>query len=189
MNVRKLPQGIGEPVFLRALEDTDIEATFRWHNDSQLYENLGDPFRFVAKISEANWIRTRSTFSDQEINLAICLTRTRIHIGNCYVRNIDWVARTAALHVFIGDRKQRGKGYGASAVEQVLRHAFCDIGLNRIWLEVLKDNVPAIKLYKKCGFVQEGCLRGHRFKNGRLKDVLLMGIMASEFMSQSKRPA
>jgi diamine N-acetyltransferase len=47
-------------------------------------------------------------------------------------------------------------------------------------LLVLEDNKPAIKVYEKCGFVVEGRLRRHVFKNGKFKDVLFMGLCAGD---------
>jgi len=165
-----------EPVRLRALELDDLERTWRWHNDPVLYETLGSPFRFVSRLAEEEWLRTRCAYGAADISLAICLTRTGEHIGNIYLRRIDWVARHAETHMFIGPRAQRGRGYGESALRQLIRYAFAMLGLQRLYLEVLADNVAAIRLYEKCGFEVEGRLRRHAFKNGRWCDMLVMGL-------------
>ena len=55
------------------------------------------------------------------------------------------------------------------------------MNLNRIYLEVLADNIAAVKAYEKCGFELEGRLKNHSFKLGRYKDVLVMGISSDKF--------
>ena len=147
----------------------------RWHNDAALYETLGGTFRFVSREAEAAWLRRKSGTSEDEVNLAICLTRTRRHIGNIYLRGIDWVARHGEVQLFIGGRADRGRGYGASAVRQLAAHAVGALGLRRLFLCVLKGNAAARRTYAQCGFRVEGTLRRHAFKDGRFRDVVIMG--------------
>jgi RimJ/RimL family protein N-acetyltransferase len=167
-----------DPVFLRALEAGDLERTLRWHNDPALYETLGGPFRFVSRETEEEWLRSRCRSGDRELNLAICLARTGEHIGNIYLRNIDWISRHGEMHMSIGDRKHRSRGYGASALQQLIAHAFRTMGLQRMYLHVLEDNAAALAVYRRCGFAVEGTLRRHAFKDGAFKNVLVMGLCA-----------
>jgi RimJ/RimL family protein N-acetyltransferase len=175
-----------EPVYLRALEMDDLERTYKWHNDPELYKYLPGPFHYVSRATEEEWLRKKQAYSPQEVNLAICLTENHQHIGNFYIREIDWIARHASLHVLIGETTQRGKGYGTIANHLVVKYAFQNMGLNRLWLMVLEDNLPSLKHLEKCGFVVEGRFRKHAFKNGQFKDVILLGICASDLPSLSE---
>lgn len=175
-------------VYLRALDVSDLERTFTWHNDPTLYEHLGGNFRWVSRAVEKEWIDRRCGYSASEVNLAICISDTDEHIGNIYLRDIEWVTRHAELHILIGAEANRGQGYGEAAMSCVLTHAFEDLGLDRVCLFVLVSNEPAIRLYKKCGFIEEGRLRQHAFKKGRKEDVLIMGILSSEWGSRSDQP-
>ena len=168
-------------VFLRPLEETDLERTHHWHNDAGLYATLCDSFRPVSKTAELEWLRDKTKYSLKEINLAICLLPKGEHIGNIYLREINWIARRAVLHIFIGNFTGRLKGFGQQAIRKLLSHAFCELNLNRIFLEVLADNTSAIKTFEKCGFKTEGRLRSHAFKDGGYKDILVMGLCSEEF--------
>lgn len=174
-----------EPVYLRALELSDLERTHKWHNDPELYKMLGGTFRYTSRATEEDWLRRKQTYSVSvsEVNLAVCLAESLQHIGNIYLRNMDWVARNAELHIFIGEPDQRSKGYGEAAVRLLINYAFQDLGLLRLYLFVLEDNTPAMRVYEKCGFIVEGKLRRHAFKEGKFKDVLVMGICASDLSS------
>jgi diamine N-acetyltransferase len=164
-----------QKVYLRALTHDDLDRVLAWHNDPELYATLGGHFRYVSREAETEWFQ-RITQARDEVNLAICLSEADVHIGNIYLRNIDWVARNCELHAFIARAEHRGKGYGSTAVRLVTKHAFEDLGLVRIYLHVLANNSPAVATYEKCGFAKEGRLRRHALKAGTFEDVLVMGI-------------
>lgn len=165
-------------IYLRSLETSDLERTFKWHNDPDLYRQLGGTFHYVSHATEEDWLRRKQGFSNNELNLAICTSEEHRHIGNIYLRNIDWVVRHCEMQIFIGEAGQRGKGYGVEALTLLIRHAFLDLGMQRMYLYVLEDNQPAIKLYQRCGFVREGVLRRHAFKDGQFKNYIVMGLCA-----------
>jgi len=169
-----------EDIYLRALELTDLDRTSKWHNDPKLYEMLIRPFRYVSRVAEEEWLRRRTAYCRTEARLAICLKRNSEHIGNIYLADIDSVSRHACAGIFIGHEEHRSKGYGRQAMRLLLNHAFDDLGLHRVYLTVLEDNQRAIRSYEACGFVVEGRLRQHGFKQGRFKDLILMGICADD---------
>jgi RimJ/RimL family protein N-acetyltransferase len=172
-----------ETVFLRALELDDLDRTYKWHNDHALYKTMG-VFHYASRAADAEWLRKKQLFSNEEVNLGICLTENSRHIGNIYLRNIDWIARNAELRIFIGEPDCRSKGYGQAAIRLLVRHAQQDLGLLRLYLFVLEDNKPAIRVYEKCGFVVEGNLRNHFFSEGGFKNYLIMGLCADTLLTK-----
>jgi len=172
-------------VYLRSLEVTDIEKCHKWHNDHDLNRYFGSAFRFVSHFSEEEWIRKKVAYSLTEINLAICLTSTQEHIGNAYIRDINWVNRNAEIHIFIGEKNLRGRGYGTAALHLIIKHCFYDINLERLYLHVFKENIAAIKCYLKTGFVVEGTLKRHYFKDYEFKDVMILGLLREEYINST----
>lgn len=173
-------------VYLRAIEPEDLDRVYKWHNDFTLYQSLGGTYRFVSHKTVENWIQQKTTFSNNEINLAICIRQTNEHIGNIYLKDIDLQNRHGFLHILIGSPEHRTKGYGTQAVLKLMDHAFNAIGLERIVLHLLADNAAAYKLYQKCGFLQEGIMKRHVFKEGVFKDIIIMGICRDDYL---KHPA
>ncbi len=86
----------------------------------------------------------------------------------------------------IGDKNNRGKGIGNFATSEILHHAFNNVNLNRIELNVLADNFKAIKLYDRIGFKREGVRRKSTFKRGQFLDMIMMSILRSEFYKLRK---
>jgi len=174
-------------VFLRSLEIGDIEQTYKWHTDENLYKTMGGVFRFVSMGAEKEWLLNKEKYSNQEINLAICVVDYSLPIGIISVRDIDWISRSGHLMgVFIGDPKYRGQGYGTDALRLMVEHCFYDLGLNRIFGEVLETNLTSIKMMERCGFKVEGCLRQQAFKQGRHENLLVMGILSSEWKGRDQ---
>jgi RimJ/RimL family protein N-acetyltransferase len=70
----------------------------------------------------------------------------------------------------------RGRGVGTALMEACVEWAR-EAGVHKLSLEVFPWNEPAIALYRKFGFVEEGRLRKHyRRQSGELWDVLVMGL-------------
>ena len=74
-------------------------------------------------------------------------------------------------------REWRRRGVGAALVAAAIEWAR-ERGLHKLSLSVFVHNTPAIALYQKFGFVEEGRLVKHfRRANGELWDALEMGLL------------
>lgn len=107
-------------------------------------------------------------------------------IGIVMLNHIHWVNKTGEFGITIGEKKYQGKGFGSDALLTLLNYGFFELNLNRIWCEVFSNN-PAIELYKKIGFREEGKLRSHIFKNNEFLDSYILGILKHEFISIYKK--
>lgn len=68
----------------------------------------------------------------------------------------------------------RGRGGGRMLIEAALKGR--PEGVHKIELEVFPENEPAISLYRKMGFEEEGLRRNHyRRRDGSLRSALIMG--------------
>jgi L-phenylalanine/L-methionine N-acetyltransferase len=65
----------------------------------------------------------------------------------------------------------QGQGVGQLLMESALYWADNWAGILRIELSVLADNVRAIALYERNGFVREGLMRGHILQAGAYADT------------------
>jgi RimJ/RimL family protein N-acetyltransferase len=76
-----------------------------------------------------------------------------------------------------------GRGLGYKAYKEFVVYLFNneDYDLNKISLEVLATNTRAIHLYKKLGFVQEGCKREDVLKGDTYVDSIIMSILKKDY--------
>ncbi|MGY4706330.1 GNAT family N-acetyltransferase [Candidatus Bipolaricaulota sp. J31] len=166
---------------LRAIERDDIPRFLRWFNDPEIRRHL-TMFRPLSRAEEERWVESLLSRRD-DIVLAIEVKGGDgwVHIGNMGLHRIDWKNRAATLGIVIGEKSYWDKGYGAEAVRTMLRYAFLELGLNRVELEVFSFNLRALRCYQKAGFKREGVRRQALFRDGKFHDVILMGILRSEF--------
>ncbi|HKX24694.1 MAG TPA: GNAT family N-acetyltransferase [Actinomycetota bacterium] len=87
--------------------------------------------------------------------------------GNPVLRHI------ASLGMAV-DRDWRGKGLGTALLAEAFRWAEW-AGVEKLTLTVYPHNEPAINLYKKFGFVEEGRLIGQSKKSYGYEDEIVMG--------------
>lgn len=74
----------------------------------------------------------------------------------------------------------RGQGLGRRLLGRALEEAFA-LGLDRVELEVFASNSRAVALYRRAGFVQEGCRRCARKLDGVCDDILMFGLLREEW--------
>lgn len=68
----------------------------------------------------------------------------------------------------------RGIGVGSLLLKELLQWAEQHVEIRKVTLEVLERNEPAIKLYKKFGFYEEGRLKQHVYFKGVYENLILM---------------
>ncbi|WP_434664573.1 GNAT family N-acetyltransferase [Aeromonas sp. NJAU223] len=68
-----------------------------------------------------------------------------------------------------------GRGVGSALLGAAVDLADNWLNLQRLELTVFSDNAPAIALYRKFGFVEEGRSPAYAYREGRFVDALHMG--------------
>lgn len=177
----------GERIRLRAVEREDIKFFHDWLNDPEVTRGLA-LYLPLSMADEENWFDALSKRDMNEKPFAIEIKKGKTWklIGNCGFHAIEQQNRCGEVGIVIGDKTEWNKGYGAEVMILLQRHGFETLNLNRVFLRVYADNVRAVRSYEHAGFVLEGRLREANFKHGKYEDVLLMGILRSEFVKKKK---
>ena len=166
-------------VRLRPVEDSDLPLYVRWINDPDVRHWLHRSERPLSTL-ELERGRVEGMRRDPG-TLVWCIEAERRPIGDVRLLEIDTAHGRAELGIAIGEKGCWGRGYGTDAIRLVLRHAFGELGLRRVWLITDADNARGIRCYEKCGFLHEALLRGHRLRYGLPLDMLAMGVLREEF--------
>ena len=170
----------GTLVRLRPLEPADLEREYRWINDREVTRYLAARYP-ISMAEEERWLRElpANDFT-HGVRLAI-ETKDGVHIGNLDLHQPNAEDRKAGLAITIGEKDCWSKGYGTDAIVTLLRFAFHEMNLHRVWLTTVEYNERAIACYLKCGFQEEARLRQDVFRHGRYWDFVQMGILRNEF--------
>ncbi|QJQ32502.1 GNAT family N-acetyltransferase [Sphingomonas lacunae] len=78
-----------------------------------------------------------------------------------------------------------GQGYGREAVTAVLDHGFACPGQRRVYADVDPENAPSIRLLERLGFVLEGHLREEWETHIGVRDTILYGLLAREWLGRA----
>lgn len=101
-------------------------------------------------------------------------------IGRIVLADIEDEWKAEIWRIYIADTALRGRGLGKEAMLAMMKYCFEELNLKRLYLDHYTGN-PASFLYQSLGFKYEGVLRDNCRKNGRLYDVHLMSMLASEY--------
>lgn len=94
---------------------------------------------------------------------------------------IDYLHRNTEIQIIV-DSNFQGQGLAQEALGKGIEYAFKVLNMHKVYLYVDVDNTVAIHIYKKTGFVEEGCLRKHFFAEGKYHDSLMMGYLNEEYI-------
>lgn len=90
--------------------------------------------------------------------------------------------QVATLFIGLGDKNERGKGYGKKTMDLLLDYGLNKCNFHRIQLSVLSFNEGAIALYNKCGFKKEGTFREFALRDGKRYGLYIYGLLKHEWL-------
>lgn len=162
---------------LRDLLPEDEERLFVWRGEPEVARWMSDA-DVSGREAHRAWFAQLS--SDPDLR-GWMIQRAGRPSGLLTLTGLTGHHRRAAWNWFVGDREARGRGVGRAAQVLGLDRAFGELGLHKVWAEVMADNDAAMKVQTGVGFRREGYLRGHVLKDGVPRDVVLLGILAEEW--------
>lgn len=165
---------IGERITLREIEWDDLDSIVKWRNDLEILRWLFS-YLPLSKTKQRKWYERYVEDETEQIFIVEAKEET-IPIGTVELTSIDYKNQRAELGVLIGDESWQNKGIGKEALDLLIKFAFDEMNIRKIKAIVFEENVPAIRLYKSCGFVEEGVLEKEVYKNGEFKSVVVMAL-------------
>ena len=157
-----------------------MEIVNRWRNDPALISQLGANFRYINPEVDRRWFENYMNNRSRAVRCAVCTEESDSVLGMVSLLDIDNLNQSGVFHIMIGPEGQ-GRGAGSFALREMLKHAFYNLNLQRVELEVLEENARARHVYEKAGFVLEGRKRRAVYKEGRFLDVMMYSILKEEF--------
>jgi len=169
---------LGKEVNLRHSKPEDIGLLARFMNDVELKgkfarTNLKSPVNLRKEFEEnglSSEVNETFIITDKEDNL----------VGTIgHMQTVPYsTAREIGFSVF--ELKNRGKGYATEAVSLLTSYLFDTRPINRVQICMPLGHEACEKLVKKCGFTQEGVVRGSIFVRGQYLDTYMYSMLRSE---------
>jgi len=170
---------IGSRVKLVPLETIHDEYIVKWRNDPRLSAFLFSTDTVTVE-SHRMWFEKYQKSDDRE-EFIINTIDGNMPIGTIGLSAIDKVNSKAEYGIIIGETEYLGKGYAKEASQLILKYAFKELCLNKVFLRVFEENVRAIGMYKSLGFNVDGTLRQDVYKEGVFHNVSEMSFLKEEW--------
>ncbi|ADG97117.1 Diamine N-acetyltransferase [Segniliparus rotundus DSM 44985] len=169
-------------VRLRPLERSDLPFVHSVSNDSQAMSYwFEEPFESLAELIE---IYERHIHDVRERRFII--EHDGQQAGIVELVEIDYIHRNCEFAIAVVPQFQ-GFGLVQGAVLAGLRHAFDILNLHKVYLLVDAENVKAVHIYEKAGFVAEGVLREEYFAAGSYRDAVRMAIFQRDYQARDEQ--
>ena len=150
-----------------------------WRNDPAVYKYCRQ-HTFLSEDDHERWLTSLSSRGD--VKMFGVYINSNDAVGVCGLTSIETINQTAEFSLYIGPTYQ-GRGYGKTALLELLKVGFFELNLNRIWGETFEEN-PAAKLFENVGMTNEGRLRQTYYKAGKHIDSYIYSILRSEYDSR-----
>jgi RimJ/RimL family protein N-acetyltransferase len=175
----------GKKILLRAIEEEDLPTLHKWANDPGLWHmlvgwhfptSIRDQKEWFAGLAK-NHLHQRFAISEPDLGL----------IGTTNLIDIDWKNNHAHHGIMIGDKDNRGKGYGIDTIMTIMRYAFEELHLERLDSSIIEYNKISRNIYcKKCGWQEEGRQKKWFFRKNRYWDRIIIGILRDDYFELIK---
>lgn len=166
---------------LRRLKEEDAPYMLEWMKDSNIQKNFRFPIEKTSIDEVMGFIRSAEIqlIDGKSIHYAIADDNDE-YMGTISLKDVSLKDGNAEYAISLRKCAQ-GKGIGTAATREIMKLAFESFGLHRVYLNVLSDNVRAISLYERFGFVYEGEFKEHLYLRGEYKSLKWYAMLKEDY--------
>lgn len=161
-------------VQLRKFEKGDIPNKVRWINDDKNNRYLHYDLPLSIEKTEA-WFEKNQKRQDRYDAVILYQGQPVGIIGLLAVED-----GRAEYYITLGERAFQGRGIAKEATKLLLSFGFDQMGLQEIYLYTEIDNLPAQRLFERCGFVKKERIANSAMNRGKPVDRYLYSISKGE---------
>jgi ribosomal-protein-serine acetyltransferase len=165
---------------LRVLEESDADELYGVveRNRAYLAEWLPWPAEQTLE-GTLDFIRKTRGQLDQNDGFQTAMVVDGRIVGSVGFVGIRWEARATGIGYWLAE-EQQGRGLMTRAVGALTDHAFDELDLNRVEIQVASDNRRSRAIPERLGFTVEGVLRDYERVGDRYLDIIVYGLLARE---------
>lgn len=167
----------GNRIYLRALEQKDLEFLYKLENNTNVWEVSGTITPYSKDVLQLYLDNAhRDLFDVKQLRLVIC-SKQHEALGLIDLFDFEPNHKRAGLGIIVLDEQQRNKGIGSEAISLLCTYVFEVLDLRQVYANILEENEVSIHLFKKLGFVQVGIKKDWiRTKDSYKNEILFQKI-------------
>ncbi|MDR1113411.1 MAG: GNAT family N-acetyltransferase [Bacteroidales bacterium] len=147
---------IGNKVYLRALEPSDLELLYQWENSTDVWP-VSQTLAPFSKYTLKEFIRhlSQDIYTAKQLRLMIDELGSRQTVGIVDLFDIDPLNLRTSIGILIVPEFRR-KGYASEALQLIVNHVFKRLCLHQVYCNVMTDNEASLRLFARAGFTIAG---------------------------------
>lgn len=160
---------------LRPIHELELELMLLWRNEPSVRNNMYTTHEITLEEHQVWWARVQASNTHRYF----MFEQSGQPLGVVGFTGIDQSNSNSAWVFYASPTAPRGTG---SRMELLaLNYAFDELGLHKLFCEVLAFNTPVIKLHEKFGFKVEGILRDQYKRDVEFVDIFRLGLLVDEW--------
>lgn len=169
---------IGKLVNLRTVREEDIDEIFLLSSD---LEHRGEylDVRLPSQVVHKKRFLETGLWNDDFGTMIITDKNGRMVGDITYFKGV-WYLPGYEIGYRIFRNEDKGKGYTSEALRIFSRYLFEVRPINRLEIQVSKNNIPSRRVAEKCGFSYEGLKRQAVFTRGKYEDIELFALIRED---------
>jgi RimJ/RimL family protein N-acetyltransferase len=181
----------GQLVCLAPIDhDHDPEIESQWTHDAEFMRmQFTEPMRPLSPAQVKKKYEAIEKDVEESKNLFHFTIRLRLDdrlLGFTRLYWVEWTNGAGMLMLGIGNRSDRGQGYGSEALHLMLRYTFAELNLHRLGATIPEYNSVARHVFAKAGFVEEVRRRQAINRDGQRWDLIHVGILREEWLARKE---
>ena len=163
-------------LYLRKISKEDVVFFFQSlkNRDITNYLSLGPLISHEhSKRLIKNYLKSWEKYLQFNYVIELRDNQKTTRIGSVSLWNINWFHQRSGIGIWILPTFWE-RGIGTKTITLIKIIGFNHLNLNRIEAHIAVKNDRSINMFKKCGFVEEGILKGYLNINGGFQNALLV---------------
>ena len=169
----------GKRIYLSPMSVNDYQKYTAWVNDETLSRGIGNIRMLICEENEKEWISNQDKAGIY--SFAVINKENNELIGNYGLEVKDQYSKRFHIGGFIGEKDNRGKGYGTEALMLVTKFAFEILNANTIFSSIFSFNEASLKSAKKAGYKEAGKFRESYYYNSKYYDEILVEMTRKDY--------
>jgi RimJ/RimL family protein N-acetyltransferase len=166
---------------LRAVERGDLAQLKEWRNRPE-YRRYFREHRELSDEHQTLWFEKTVRGDPGTRMFSITGLADGRLLGACGLCYINWVDRNADFSIYIGaDDLYIDETLAPDAARTLIRYAFHELSLHRLWSEIYDFDMPKQKFFRTLGFTLDGRHRQTHWTEGMWHDSLFYSLLEPEF--------
>ncbi|MCY9692372.1 UDP-4-amino-4,6-dideoxy-N-acetyl-beta-L-altrosamine N-acetyltransferase [Paenibacillus alginolyticus] len=161
---------------LRSINETDLRTVFDWRNSDRIRGVMLDN-KPIHWEQHCKWFDKIKDSIDDVVLVFEFINRP---VGLVQFNKLQSAHQTAHWGFYLGET-DLPSGTGSLLGKLALQHYFDELGMRKLYAEVLQTNIISNHFHIKLGFTEEGRLRKHVSRDQNYEDLIIYGLFDDEW--------